>query len=273
MKNSESESHSVVTDCLWPHGLYSTWNSPGQNTGVGSLSLLQGIFPTQGLNPSLPHCRRILYQLNHKGSPRILEWVAYPFSSRSSWPMDWTGVLCIAVRCFAAKSLQSCPTLCDHRDGSPPVPVILQTRTLEWVAISFSKSDALPSRFFFFHQIWDIFSHCFFEYVSYPFILPPSFCYSDCAYVGVLIGKDWSWEGLWAGGEGDDRGWDGWMASRTQRTWVWVNSGSCWWTGRPGLLWFMGSQRVGHNWATELNWMMSHISLRHCSFFSHLCFI
>ena len=58
----------------------SPWNSLGQNTGVGSLSLLQGIFPTKGLNPGLPHCRRILYQLSHKGSPRILEWVAYPFS-------------------------------------------------------------------------------------------------------------------------------------------------------------------------------------------------
>ena len=50
------------------------------------------------------------------------------------------------------------------------------------------------------------------------------------------------------------QGWDGWMASPTQWTWVWVNSGSWWWTGRPGMLWFMGSQRVGHDWATELNW-------------------
>jgi len=63
---------------------YSPWNSPGQNIGVGSLSLLQRIFPTQGSNPGLPHCRRILYQLSHKGSPKILEWVAYPFSSGSS---------------------------------------------------------------------------------------------------------------------------------------------------------------------------------------------
>ena len=63
-----------------------------------------------------------------------------------------------------------------------------------------------------------------------------------------------SWEGLGAGGEGDDRGWDGWMASPTRWTWVWVNSGSWWWTGRPGVLGFMGSQRVGHDWATELNW-------------------
>ena len=59
--------------------------------------------------------------------------------------------------------------------------------------------------------------------------------------------------GIGAGGEGDDRGWDGWMASPTWYTWVWVNSGSWWWTGRPGVLWFMGSQRAGHDWATDLN--------------------
>ena len=64
----------------------------------------------------------------------------------------------------------------------------------------------------------------------------------------------WCWEGLGAGGEGNDRGWDGWMASLTRWMWVWVNSGSWWWTGRPGELRFMGSQRVGHDWATELNW-------------------
>ena len=59
---------------------------------------------------------------------------------------------------------------------------------------------------------------------------------------------------LGAGGEGDDRGWDGWMASLTRWAWVWVNSGSWWWTGRPGVLWFMGSQRVRHDWATDLIW-------------------
>ena len=64
----------------------------------------------------------------------------------------------------------------------------------------------------------------------------------------------WCWEGLGAGGEGDARGWDGWIASLTRWTWVWVNSGSLRWTGRPGVLRFMGSQRVGHYWATELNW-------------------
>ena len=64
----------------------------------------------------------------------------------------------------------------------------------------------------------------------------------------------WCWEGLGAGGEGDDPRWDDWMASWTRWTRVWVNSRCWWWPGRPGVLWFMGSQRVGHDWATELNW-------------------
>ena len=85
---SESESHSVVSDSLRPRGLYSPWNSPGQNTGVDSLSLLQGVFPIQGLNSGLPLCRWILYQLSHQGSPRILEWAGYPFSRGSSWPRN-----------------------------------------------------------------------------------------------------------------------------------------------------------------------------------------
>ena len=127
--------------------LYSPWNSLGQNTGVGSLSFFQEIFPTQGSNPGLPHCRQILHQVSHKGSPRILEWIAYPFSSGSSWPRSQPGVSSIAGGFFlnwairvapdiqfswimikeyefylfifitavvpaAAKSLQSCLTLC-----------------------------------------------------------------------------------------------------------------------------------------------------------------
>ena len=72
------------------------WEAPGQNTGLGSRSLLQGIFPTLGSNPGLPHWRRILYQLSHQGSPGILEWVAYPFSSGSSQSRDQAGVSCTA---------------------------------------------------------------------------------------------------------------------------------------------------------------------------------
>ena len=70
--------------------------------------------------------------------------------------------------------------------------------------------------------------------------------------------RPWCWERLKAGGEGDDRGWDVWMASPTRWTWVWVNFESWWWTGKPGVLQSMGSQRVRHNWATELNWMYFH---------------
>ena len=156
------------------------WNSLGQNTGVGSLSLLQGIFPTQGLNPGFPHCRQILYQIRHQGSPRILEWVAYPFSSNfpdpgidpgspalqaDSLPTELSGKPRLDEKALlnyhnwhivevsgsraclgpaaAAESLQSCSTLCDPIDGSPPgspIPGILQARTLEWVAISFSNA-------------------------------------------------------------------------------------------------------------------------------------
>ena len=92
------ESRSVMSDSLRPHGLYILWNSPGQNTWVGSVSLLQGFLPTQGSNLGLSHCRRILYQLSHKESSRILERVAYPFSRGSSRPRNWTGVSCIAGR-------------------------------------------------------------------------------------------------------------------------------------------------------------------------------
>ena len=86
--------HSCLTLCDPME--YSPWNSPGQNTAVGSCSLLQWIFPTQASNPGLPHCRQILYKLSHKGSPRILEWVVYPFSSESSRSRNRTRVSCTA---------------------------------------------------------------------------------------------------------------------------------------------------------------------------------
>ena len=82
-----------------------------------------------------------------------------------------------------------------------------------------------------------------------------------------LTGKYWCWEGLGAGEEGDDRGWDCWMASPTRWTWVWVNSRSWWWTGRPGVLQFMGSQRVRHDWVTELNWTESCFCCRCCYYY------
>ena len=101
-----------VSNSLRPHVLYSPWDSLGQNTRVGSLSFLQGIFPTQGLNPGLPHCKVIFfYQLSHKGSPRILEWVAFPFASGSSRPRNWTGVSCIAGRFFTNWAIREAPDI------------------------------------------------------------------------------------------------------------------------------------------------------------------
>ena len=86
--------------------------------------------------------------------------------------------------------------------------------------------------------------HCFYS--------PPTVLHHLSVIYTTL--RLWCWEGLGARGEGDDRGWDGWMASLTRWTWVSVNSGSWWGTGRPGVLRFMGSQRVGHDWATDLIW-------------------
>ena len=84
-----------LMDCS-PPGFSVHRSSPGKNTAVSCHALLRGTFLTQGLSPGLPHCRQILYQLSHQGSPRILEWVAYPFSRGTSWPRNRTGVSCIA---------------------------------------------------------------------------------------------------------------------------------------------------------------------------------
>ena len=100
-----------MSNSLWSHGLYSPWDPPGQNTRVGSLSLLQGLFLTQESNPGLPHCRWILYQLSHLESPRILEWVVYPFSKGSSRPRNRTGVSCIAGGFFTNWAIGSVQSL------------------------------------------------------------------------------------------------------------------------------------------------------------------
>ena len=96
---SERESRSVVSDFLWLHGLYSPWNSPGQNTGVGSCSLLQGIFPTQGSNPGLPHYRRILYHLSHKGSDN-----AELVGQRQGHLPSWSRFMSISFHCSQMKT-------------------------------------------------------------------------------------------------------------------------------------------------------------------------
>ena len=99
-----AQSHQTLCDpmdCSLP-GSSVCGDPPGKNTGMGCHALLQGIFPTQGLKPGLPHCRQILYHLRHQGSPRILDWVAYPFSRGSSRPRNWTRVSCIAGGFFTS---------------------------------------------------------------------------------------------------------------------------------------------------------------------------
>ena len=146
-----------MSDSLLLHGLYSPWNSPGQNTELGSLSLLQGIFPTQGSNPGPPHCRQILDQLCHKWQPTSVFVPGKSHGQRSvvgyspcghkeldtTERLHFTSLHFIDVAATATKSLQTCPTLCNPIDSSPPgspVPGILQARTVQWVAISFSNA-------------------------------------------------------------------------------------------------------------------------------------
>ena len=128
----ESECCSVKSDFLQPHGLYSPWNSPGQNTGMDSLSLLWRIFPTllwrifptQGLNPGLLYCIHILYQLSHREAQEYWR-VAYPFSSPSSRPRNWTGVSCTAGGFFtnwAMREFLKIWTQGKGNSGIPPQP-------------------------------------------------------------------------------------------------------------------------------------------------------
>ena len=215
----------------------SSWNSPGQNTGVSSFSLLQGIFPTQGLNPALPHCRRILYQLSCKRSPTVLGWVSYPFSSRSSQPRNWTGISCIAGEFFINWTItEACIVKAmvfpvshvwvwelDHKEGWAPKnwslwnTVVLE-KSLESPLDSKEIQPVHPKG----NQSWIFIGRTDAE-VS--LLWPPN-------AKSRLIRKDpWYWERLKAG-EGNDGGWDGWMASPSQWTWLWR---------APG---------VGHGWGS-----------------------
>ena len=103
-----SDSFCNPMDCS-PPGSSVHADSPGKNTGVGCHALLQRIFPTQGSNPGLPHCRWILYCLSHQGSPRKLECIAWPFSRGSAQPRNWTGVSCIASRYFTSWAMREAP--------------------------------------------------------------------------------------------------------------------------------------------------------------------
>ena len=155
-RRSEKWVAHFVSDSLRPHGPYSSRNSLGQNSGVGSLSLLQEIFPTQGSNPGLPHCRWILYQLSHKGSPKKAEW----------WRIN-------AFKLWCWRRLLRVPQTAKRSNQ-----LILKEINTEYSLEGLMLKLRLQ-------------------------------------YFGHLMRRPWCWERLKAGGEGDDRGWGGWMASLT----------------------------------------------------------
>ena len=131
-------------------------DSPGQNTGVGSLSLLQGILPTQGSNSDVPHCRWILNHLSYQGSPWILEWVAYPVSRGSSWPRNWTHVSGMAGRFFTRWAIRKDPM--EHYAAIQRSEILIHNIT--WInlkkMLSGSSQTQRPIVWFPLHEIFRI---------------------------------------------------------------------------------------------------------------------
>ena len=218
------------SDSLRPHELYSPWNSPGQNTGVGSRSLLQEIFPIWRSNPGLLHCKRILHQLSHKGSPRILKWVAYPFSS-----LPWKPIK--KKRCyFANKGPYSqsygfpnshvCMWELDHKVSW--VPKIDASELWCWRRLLRVTWTAKRWNQSILKEIWNIQPWIFIGRTDAGaealIVWPPDAKSQLNRKDPTLWKRPWSWERLRARREGGNRGWDGWMASLTQQTLVWANS-------------------------------------------------
>ena len=174
---------------------------------MGSLSLLQGIFPTQGLNPGLPYYRQILYQLSHQGSPRILEWAAYPFSSRPSRPYAFPVVMYGCESWTVKKTehwrINAFELWCWRRLLRVPWTARRSNQSiLKKISPEYSlEGMMLKLKLQYFGHRWEELTHW---------------------------KRPWCWERLKVGGEGDDKGWDSWMASPTQWTWVWVSSRSWW---------------------------------------------
>ena len=195
--------------------MYSPWNSPGQDTGTGSPSLLQGVFPTQGSHPGLLHHRQILYQLSHKESPRILEWVAYPFSSGSSWPRNRTRVSCIAGRFFTNWAIREDLWIweLDRKEG--------------WALKNWGFWTVVLEKTF--ESLWDSKIKSVNPKGNHPWmnIHWKHWCWSWSSNTLATWYEEpthrkrlWYWERLKTGEEGGDRGWDGWVPSLIQWTWT-----------------------------------------------------
>ena len=216
----------VVSDSLWPHGHQAplSMGFSRQEYWSGLPFPFQGIFPTQGSNTGLPHCRQMLYRLSHQGnldsSKKQRHYFAdkgpssqgYGFSSGHvwMWELDYKESWALKNWCFWTVLLEK------HLE------IPLDRKEIQAVGRTDIEAET-------------------------PILWPPD------AKSWLIRKRPWCWERLRAGGGGDYRGWDGWMASLTRWTWVWVNSRSWWWTGGPGMLRFMGWQTVRHDWVAELN--------------------
>ena len=262
----KSLSHIRLFETLWT---IQSCNSPGQNTEVGSHSILQGIFPTQGLNPGFPHCRQILYQQSHKGSPKILELVVHVFSSGSSWPGMQPGLPALQADSLAIElSGYNKPREDIKADITLPAKVCIVKAIVFSVVMYGCDSWTIKSA-----ECWrtDAFVlWCWRRFLRVPWTarrsnqsilkeISPRY-----SLEGVMLKHQflatwweklihWTWPWCWEklkAGEGDDRGWDGWKASPTQWTWVRASSESWWWAVRPGMLQSMGSQ----NWTWLSDW-------------------
>ena len=175
----------------------------------------------------------------------VLEWIAISFSSGSSQPRDRTWVSCIVDRCFTVWATREVKKAECRRIDAFELWCWRRLLRVLWRARRFNQS---------------ILNEIISEYSLEGLILKlklQSFGYlmrrADSLEKTLMLGKNGG------GRRRDDRGWDGWMASLTQRTWAWVSSGSWWRTGKPGELQSMGLQRVRHDWATELNWEDNHL--------------
>ena len=199
-----SDSRSVVSDSLQPHGLYTPWNSPGENAGVGSFSVLQGIFPTQGLNPGLPHCRKILYQLSYKGPRQCVKKQRRYFANKAPysqgyglsssyvrlWEMNRNGR---ALKNWCFWTVVLVKTLESPLDSKEIKPVILKGNQL---CILTERTDAEAET---------------------PVVWPPN---GNSWLIGKVLdaGKDWRQK---RATENEMVGWDRVMLW----TWIWANSG------------------------------------------------
>ena len=228
---------------------------------MGSLSLRQGIFPTQGLNPGLPHCRQTLYQLSHRGSPRILAWVAYPFSSRSSQARNWTGVSCTAGGFFTYWAFrywwQFCHSNCHQLCGCmcpwsfPLFPISLTCQgTLDWEKGLWTQRGCSWSTYCLY---WSRSHETGAQAAQGALGAEPgiNMIIAVRVYWASLVAQRWRIAGSVgaAGGNGFDPRAEKIPLEQEMATHFSILAWEIPWTEEPGGLQSIGSQRVGRSWS------------------------